>query len=736
MAAKIPRAYRKPIPAKRFERTILRRIHIEKEREFFEQAFRSSDDGTRQVREDLSQEEIKRLARVARDVKKNRGMLRMGRIAIPLVIVAAAVVFNLLFLDRILESAGEGLLEDVFGARVEIEALDVRPFSGELTLGALVVADRDRPMRNLFQFGRTTAAIRLPELLTGRVVIRELSARGLAFATGRTTSGLLEGQAAPEGGAAAEAADRDGAGGGVADRAASGVEAVAGSLGLGGVSFDVEELIADAADDLTVTTLVPEAIEDARATIDRTEQQLAALRTRTEELGETVSDLRDVDAATFQDPQRILATVATVEAARDSVGQLEREARTLRGTVEDEIERARATEQRLRDAAEADFEAIRARIPDLDVDPGTIAEDALRAFAAGFLGESWNTVNRLVATARRLREAFPEDEDPRERARRGGVDVPFAETPYPRFMIEQLAADGRGDGQDIALAISDISSDPDLTDSVTTVRFSRSAAGEELAVDLALDLRREAATPASAEIARTGAAPSLPAAAREIGLESLAGSMAVGGRATLSAEEILEGTLSATIADPELTAAVDASALTALVARVASEEEAIDAELGFTVEEAGVTSLEGSTSLTAAIRRQVDAAIAEVRAEAEARVRAELDRVVAEQLARLTDEIDALDSLAGLSTEELTRLETYQQLLAEQQAELESRVADIRGQAEAAARAAAEEAAAQARAEAEAAAEEAAEAAREEAGSRVRDAAGNLGLPGLGNRNR
>jgi len=85
--------------------------------------------------------------------------------------------------------------------------------------------------------------------------------------------------------------------------------------------------------------------------------------------------------------------------------------------------------------------------------------------------------------------------------------------------------------------------------------------------------------------------------------------------------------------------------------------------------------------------------------------------------------------LVGRSTEELLQIETYEQILQEQKADLESRVADIRGQAEAAARAAAEQAEAQARAEAEAAAE----AAAQEAESRIRDAAGGIRLPGRRN---
>jgi len=339
-------------------------------------------------------------------------------------------------------------------------------------------------------------------------------------------------------------------------------------------------------------------------------------------------------------------------------------------------------------------------------------------------------VQRVIGVAQRVRAAIPESTERDRGPRRGGVDIPFSETPYPRFVIERLAGDGGDSSQRIEVSVTGISSDPDLTDSTTEIVFRRDRTdGRYLHLESELDLRSGARVRSESRFEAVGAEPSLPEAAQQIGFTTLEGATRLSGGTTLFADGALAGTLDAVVTDPRLSATEDASPVSSLIAEIASEQERIDGRFAFELRDAAITDIEASTSLAELLRAQVEQLIADLRAEAEARIREEIDRIVAEQIERLAEEIAVFDVLVGRSTEELLQIETYEQILQEQKADLESRVADIRGQAEAAARAAAEQAEAQARAEAEAAAE----AAAQEAESRIRDAAGGIRLPGRRN---
>ena len=101
----------------------------------------------------------------------------------------------------------------MFGARAEVTGLDFRPLAGRISIGSLAVADRERPMRNLFELGRTELSIQTLRLLEGRVLVRNLECRDVRWDTQRRTSGALaprpastpaeEGQAEPRGSAGA-----------------------------------------------------------------------------------------------------------------------------------------------------------------------------------------------------------------------------------------------------------------------------------------------------------------------------------------------------------------------------------------------------------------------------------------------------------------------------------------------------------------------------------------------------
>ena len=80
-------------------------------------------------------------------------MVRTGKVSLIAVLVAAVLVFNFAFKNRLLERALERGLEAVFSARAEVGELDFRIFSGRLFFAHLSVADKQQPLRNLFELG-------------------------------------------------------------------------------------------------------------------------------------------------------------------------------------------------------------------------------------------------------------------------------------------------------------------------------------------------------------------------------------------------------------------------------------------------------------------------------------------------------------------------------------------------------------------------------------------------------
>ncbi len=96
-----------------------------------------------------------------------------------------------LFAPRIIKSSVEGLGTALWGARVELEEVQLSYFPLSLRLKGLAVASRREEYRNMMEADNLTFSLLIPPLLERKINIEEISGTGLAFGTERETSGFL-----------------------------------------------------------------------------------------------------------------------------------------------------------------------------------------------------------------------------------------------------------------------------------------------------------------------------------------------------------------------------------------------------------------------------------------------------------------------------------------------------------------------------------------------------------------
>ncbi|HEX6884488.1 MAG TPA: hypothetical protein VF530_14020 [Planctomycetota bacterium] len=128
---------------------------------------------------------------------KSSSILRWGAL-VPMSLVSIALVgVVFVFRDAILRRAVADGLEVAFGARATV-GKTVSTLAPSLALTGVSVANKDRPMRNLFEFDELEAGVDALQLLSGRVHVDALVLEGLRFNGERTESGALERDVAPE----------------------------------------------------------------------------------------------------------------------------------------------------------------------------------------------------------------------------------------------------------------------------------------------------------------------------------------------------------------------------------------------------------------------------------------------------------------------------------------------------------------------------------------------------------
>jgi len=97
-----------------------------------------------------------------------------------------------LLLDRMVARSVEMVGANLVGARVDVGSADVDLGAGRVAVLGLQAANPDSPMRNLVEAEEIVADIRVGALLRKKVVVEQVSVRGVRFGTERSESGELE----------------------------------------------------------------------------------------------------------------------------------------------------------------------------------------------------------------------------------------------------------------------------------------------------------------------------------------------------------------------------------------------------------------------------------------------------------------------------------------------------------------------------------------------------------------
>jgi uncharacterized protein (TIGR03545 family) len=107
------------------------------------------------------------------------------------VIVGLIMLFNFLFLDRIIKGIVEDQASLAVGARVDIGDLKFSIFGLRVKILDLQVTNPEQPMKNAVQIGSMDFDLAAAPLLKKKVVIERMSVKDLAFGTPRKKSGAL-----------------------------------------------------------------------------------------------------------------------------------------------------------------------------------------------------------------------------------------------------------------------------------------------------------------------------------------------------------------------------------------------------------------------------------------------------------------------------------------------------------------------------------------------------------------
>ena len=481
-APRPPAQFRKPLKSKIFEKRFLKYLEHPDDRKFFAACFTQQED-VYVLREKLTKNDITRLKKILAIIKINRkGPVNFIPLAFAGIVAAAVIVFVTIFANPLISRAMEKGLEAIFEAKANVYNLRLNIFRFNISMNRITVADRDKPMTNLFDMGRTIISLNSAAVLRGKIYINEIAAETIRFGTPRTVSGAIP--AKPQK-VKPEKPESD-----------------APPL-IDLKNFDAMALLNAEFEKLKTPKLYDDAINAYNTTYAKYNNQVELAKTRSEELKSQAQPLLalNVNSYNFRDPAvvtQVRQTIQDINTLVSTVQTTADDATNLVKGLEDDINLAKGLEQNARTAITDDINHLKSYI---DLGSGAafavlepVIRDILSDAGEQYLDYGIRALeileqlkaNQMVQSALASAKAPPKSKEkkPKKEVFKGR-DVPFPVKAYPKFYLGRLASDFTLDSWNWAFELKNVNSHPDL------VQINPATRELEPAVTLAFGLTEE-----------------------------------------------------------------------------------------------------------------------------------------------------------------------------------------------------------------------------------------------------
>lgn len=196
-AKKLPGIFKKTYKEKAYSKNLLKKFYIEADKKFVEKLYSPSQDKKgRNIMvcnksAEITKADLKRYKLIAKQIKMQKGGIKLVPLIAVAVLVAVLSAGVSLFKNIIIEKAITSAMQGIFGAKTDIAKVDFQFFNASLEINGLEQANKDSPMKNLFQIDSIKTSFNLTDLLRGKFHAENLSIEGVAIDTERKKSGEL-----------------------------------------------------------------------------------------------------------------------------------------------------------------------------------------------------------------------------------------------------------------------------------------------------------------------------------------------------------------------------------------------------------------------------------------------------------------------------------------------------------------------------------------------------------------
>ncbi|MBQ8680301.1 MAG: TIGR03545 family protein [Treponema sp.] len=646
---KLPGLFKKSYTQKKFDK-LLSKVYVPEDKALIQSMF--SEKITKGKTEKLRvprdyqfpKKQRKSLKLLAKNIKKNKGRIKLLPFIAVVVFIAVIGITVTIFKNPVAKMAIRSTMQGIFGAKCDIESVNVEIFGARLTVRNLAQANADSPMKNIFQFDKLDLDFNLTQLLRARFHAQNIEITGIALNTDRKTSGALpvKPKSAKE---KAEKSDSTGFYSSLKSKTSGALDNSKASVAELLSKYDPNTIMANVKGNLKTKEVAGEVEKEIKGIVSNWQEKPKEIQNDVNKFKASSEKLAKLDTKNLKTPQEITDAITSIKSAIDEGKKVKENVSTTLSSFESDKKKADALKSKLDEAIKSDKELIKSQIPDLSIGN---AKNVLSGMfdEAGYsvLGKYYPYLKQAISYAGSMKSSNSKDSEAKkesvkkekqkarkESKRFAGRNVYWRADRVPKLLIEKV----HGSGEGIELNITDISSDMDKVGRPMVAKGTYSRSSRTHKAGLTVDARSQSKEPL---IKGTYSGDKFPVkidlASAGVGIPSLSGTTSLDALLTAEADYSFKGsgkflvspvTLSSKPISPDFANKIYSKALSSV------KKMNVSASVGFT-EEKGI-GLDISTDADKVLMDTLKRLCAE-----------ELDSVKKEALAKASDELNSYTS--------------------------------------------------------------------------------------------
>lgn len=488
-AKKLPPLFKKSYTTEKYEKKIGKHIYIKTDREFIDKIFvpakdkKSRDIVKVDLTKNLPKADVKRYKVLAKQIKSQKGGIKIVPLLAVVILIAAIGICFTLFKNVIIKKGIVSAMQGIFQAKTDIEKVDFQFFGSSLDIRGLQQANKDEPMKNLFQMDDIMIDFNLTDLCRGKFHAENLIVAGVALGTDRKTSGELPAKVKKEKKTSEETE--------ISKKAEELKTAAMNSLLAMFADYNPEKMLSDLQDELKSPTLAAEISTNVQEKVAKWQEVPFQIQTQVTEFSTSVNDVIKTDWSKVSDPTRLKNALESLNSAYTKGTSLKTSIEKTTKEIESDSKEVAGYANQVESAIKSDLNLVETKIADVKnlFSPKGLKEimnEAVQSMLYSVLGKYYPYVNTAMDKVTEIKSSTVAKSEKSEkteksekkakknktetkRERLSGRDIYFKKDTVPKLLINNVVASGYEYGKETVDenllfkgTATDISSNPDM----------------------------------------------------------------------------------------------------------------------------------------------------------------------------------------------------------------------------------------------------------------------------------